>query len=281
MDLTARERQWALGVKEAVRLSEDIDSALVSDFDVACHALIGRGDETQALERIKGMETFRRTYGIDDSVEQGSRYMQEFVRMQPGALLKLESCPITQEGVVIWDAAAFCSSLPLTPSTRDVARGPWNWEVHVVTAYYMLRALHSCFDSVREGVFLICECDGSSARLSVECETRLYHELGVCFPYKVKQIMCYNTGSKSPLYWSLLKPMMPQSTWNKLRLGCRLEDEDSGPIKPVQGRIPRQKRRLSEFYLQSTMEGDNHYVVQGTRDMLARREGNETAFRLS
>ena len=117
MSISDSERAWALQLKNAVETSPDFEN--LTDMEYARHALAAKGDFKRAMTRIKGLQQFRQDYKVDDTVDQGMYYLERFMRLQPGTLLHIDTCPDTGEGVIGWDQSALDPALALCCSADD------------------------------------------------------------------------------------------------------------------------------------------------------------------
>ncbi|CAB9510487.1 expressed unknown protein [Seminavis robusta] len=275
MDLSNRERKWASNIKAAAQAAEDIDTSMIPDMDFALYAFVDHNNVAQALDRIRGIQTFRELYQLDDSVDQAIEILRAFVKKQPGHCLDIDTSPDTQEGIIILDLASFQVDRVFASSPADCARTSRNWEIHVVAIYYLMRALQPCLESAREGTYMILECEGFQAASQLaRFAICLNDELCAHFAYFFKKIQCYHTGCFANLFFSMLKSVTRNKDWDLLQLGCRIEDEfDSVNVAAT-------THTLRELYLQPSVEEAHKHFLKRVGELLAQRRSNALAFRL-
>jgi hypothetical protein len=261
------ERGWALQLKRLVENSLEIPNG--SDMEYAQQAIVAGGDLHLALRRMEGLQRFRDTYQIDDTPTQGLYYIQEFIRLQPSALLHLDICPLTGEGVLAWNSGSLDPKIALQHSPGTMFER--NWNIHVCAFYYLMQAMTPSLETIREGVFLL--LDGVDMRwknISMTFQCRLQEELIWYYPLTMKSIMEYNSNSASTIFWGLTKAIVPKKWTSVLEVGCKVECSDY--TKPT--------RTLAELYLQPSPEEATYYLLQKANELLATRADNNASFQL-
>lgn len=267
MELTSVERNWALRLREAVEQLDDLQN--LTDMEYAQYAIITQGDIPKALTKLYGFQVFREEYGVDNSVEQAIEVLAEHFRQQPGYLLHLDVDPATNEPCVVMDNSAFYPS-----RTMQLARGrhhDFNWRVNLVRTYYEYYAATCSFSAIRQGIFLIIDCDGvGSENFNLEYATRFHMELWDQLALKFKHILCYNTTTVANVGWNLLRRLLDQNMKETLQLGCQLAEVEGAPTP----------ERLSELYLQPSLEVAQHKCLTCIAKLVRTRNRNQALFRL-
>lgn len=268
MNTSRKERRWALQLKDAVAKAADVKRGLLTDLDYATYALVSRGNLEEALMRIRGVQQFQDYYQIDNSVDQGMFYLKELIRLQPGVILNLDICSLSQEGILALDLGTFNATRTLESSPEDTFHTSRSWKVHAVGFYYLLRALQPCLASVREGVSLLFDCDGMEEENETwDCAVRLHQEMAFCFPQTLQEILCYNTGYAATLFWSSMKPMLPVQAREVLRLGCQIDVQTIDPCAAP--------KRLRNLYLVPNREEATHHLLKRAEELLLLREKSQ------
>jgi hypothetical protein len=272
MAISDQELQWAIQLKHAVNESERLDlQSPISDMELAHHAIIAQGNVVEALVRIEGLDRFRREYRIDQSVEQGVSFVLNFMKQQPGYLLHIDANPHTYEAVMVSDSAAFSDKSALEATSNVTADE--QWRICVGAIYYLHYAVLSpTLASVRQGIAATVECDGVGwHNIGSEYISRLFEEMFSYLPVRFTQIRAYNTTVVANLLFSLARPFMSPNMSRSVQLGHQIADPTNFSGGP---------RRLSEFYLQPSLEIAQQRVLQRVQALLTVRLHNDKEFRL-
>lgn len=265
--LSEDERDYALRLKSAVEASPEIPN--LNDLQYAHHALVDTESVEVALHKISSLQTFRKTYGINDTVEQGLHCLRAFMAQQSAFVLHVDVNEQTHEAIRVLDVARLNPRAAMKPCPlRGVDH---HWKEFVCGLYYCHTACSPYLSSIRQGVFEIADLHSlGSHNFSMEFEYRRHGELLDYFPLRVKTIMAYNTGYFANVAWNLMKPLMNENVKKRVQLGCQVLEED-GSVSP---------RRLCEFYLQPSNEIAQESVLARARTLLQIRYQNEREFRL-
>lgn len=262
-ELTQLEEDWAWELARRVegRLA-GVEN--MTDFEYVVFGLHAEGDIEKALHSARGLDIFRQTYNVQDTVEECVSTIQQFIQLQPRALLHVDQLTDKGEGMCVFNQAAVIPAPALESDSK--------WRVHVMTYYYLLTIQHPDFRSCREGIYNLVEGKGMSwENYNQEYESRLHAEIWAYYPSKVKRLMVYNTNPVVATAWGLLKRLLPQQYRNVLQLGCQIE-WDSNPDNP--------KLALTDLYLLPTYESAMEHVLQRVRSLAELRYHNQEAFQL-
>jgi hypothetical protein len=272
MVVSDQERQWALELKHAVKASERLNlKSPISDMELTHHAIIAQGNVVESMVRIEGLDRFRREYGIDQSVEQGLYFVLNFMKQQPGYLLHVDANPRTYEGIIVSDSAAF-SEKSAFEATKSV-NADEQWRICVGAIYYLHYAVLSpTLASVRQGISATVECDGVGwHNIGSEYISRLFEEMFSYLPVRYTQIRAYNTTVVANLLFSLARPFMSPNMRRSVQLGHQIADDTNLSGGPW---------RLSDFYLQPSLEMAQLRVIQRVQALLTARLYHDKEFRL-
>lgn len=272
MVISDQELQWALELKHAVNASGRLNlESHISDMELTHHAIVAQGNVVEAMVRIEGLDRFRREYRIDQSVEQGLYFVLKFMKQQPGYLLHLDANPQTYEGIMVTDSAAFSDKSALE-ATQTITADE-QWRICVGAIYYLhYAALSPTLASVRQGISATVECDGVGwHNIGSEYISRLFEEMFSYLPVRYTQIRAYNTTVVANLLFSLAGPFMSRNMRRSVQLGHQIAEGTNVTGGP---------RRLSEFYLQPSLEMAQHRVIQRVQALLTVRVYHDKEFRL-
>lgn len=262
MEITDEERAWAHELKECIE--DDTTGRLrpLSDFEYVQHSTFCQGNLEQVLRQVEALQHFRDLYQPQDTVEQGISILEQYIQLQPAAIIHLDVCS-TGEGVVAWNQGA------VIPAKADSEE---NWRIHVMVYYYVYHSIQPTLHACREGAYYLIEGEGMGwNNFDMNFEQRLHNELWVHFPAKVKKIQVYNTNTMVTTAWSLLKSILPQDQRMVMELGCQIE-VDSDPNNP--------KLALTDLYFQPSFPVAMKHLLQRVRCLLALRYHNYQHFKL-
>jgi hypothetical protein len=149
MQLSARERALAIGIKEAIASTAEMDP--VSDFMCAQLALIDGDDTEAALQRVYHLQCLKEEYGIFDTVQDGKAILVEYVEMMPKTLLCFTYCKDTGQYIMMYDNTKFDGSRMTSEKHVRIWMG---------AMYYTLQTLCPDFEAIRCGSTLVFENEG-------------------------------------------------------------------------------------------------------------------------
>ena len=131
-------------------------------------------------------------------------------------------------------------------------------------AYTMGHLLCPDFYSIREGFFIIIECDGYNwKKLSFDTRKRLWREVLAFYPFQACKIKYFHTGVFANLAVSLMRKILPSRVFEKIQVGCQFPDG-----------------RLDAFYALPTREAANKRLLRRIAQVLQTRFQHQKDFRL-
>ncbi|CAB9502226.1 unknown protein [Seminavis robusta] len=211
MELTDRERQWALAIMEAIESDTKLDS--VSDFEVAQLALVDHDNREQALERVRHFQIFREEYKLRNTVQEGKRISSDFVRQHPLVVLSVSFNPDEGNYVMVADIANLYD--------KDVQP---DYLTLMGWVYYSGHILSPDFMAIRKGIYFVLETMGYDwHNLTMKTRRKLWTECGSHYPYNVWQVKYFHMGLFASLAASLIKKFLPEEISNKVQVGCQFE----------------------------------------------------------
>ena len=270
MIITQDELRWSLELKLAVMGSEELDN--LSDMEYAQHAIIAGGKVEEGLRRIERMQVFRQYYQVDNSIEQGLKYIRALIEQQPGFLLNIDIDLARNEAINVFDCGCFDPNVALSCSASPETGYQDNWKVFACAVYYIKYISQPTLAVVRHGLLELGDFGGYGwSNFSVEVNQKLMDEVISWLPTKWNGLLMYNTGSAANVIMGLCKPLMSESMRNSLHLGCQVIESDGSR---------NNHRRLSEFYMQPTPEEAQKSLLERAEVLITTRRHNEDTFRL-
>jgi hypothetical protein len=255
MELSARERDLAIHIKQAIANTADLDP--VSDFMCAQLALMDGDNIEQALHRVHHLQCFKEEYGILDTVQDGTRCFEAYIDLFPRIHLSLAYCQESGEYVIIYDNTQFETSRLNSEERLRTWLGGVFYTCHVVTPD---------FAAMRCGTTLVLENEGYIWNCDMQlftCLRRLWSEVTSVYPVHVKRLKYFHSGAAMNVLVAMLKPFLPKDLRENVETGCFFD------------------QRLDTIYLVPTLEDANLRFLNRVTQTLQRRYDNERAFRLS
>ncbi|CAB9498509.1 expressed unknown protein [Seminavis robusta] len=211
MTLSDTERQWAMAIKEAVL--QDLELDPLSDFDIVQVALLDRDNIEGAMERICKLQAFQQEYRVTDTVEQGQITTQRCLDLFPGLMLHISYQPSLGCHVHAGDVTKLYKSV--VESQKDTSAAI------LVPLYYLFHATNPDFESMRQGLVILCECGGFSwtDNFKLEYFQKFWLELGGVYPIKLKKMMHYHTSLFFNLLHSMGRPFLPNDVKEVFEIG--------------------------------------------------------------
>ncbi|CAB9505308.1 expressed unknown protein [Seminavis robusta] len=274
--LTEQEHAWAVEIKAA---AEAPDSGILpmSDFSYVQYALVTKGRLEEALARIKGVQQFQSHYQVSDDPSRGISVIEQFMALQPRALLNLDICLEQDrgEGVIAFDASQYNPSLAETLSPEH-ADPEHNWKIHILFWYYAVRAVQIDFRAIRQGIVLLVDTAGMDwSNVDMSHEQRCFVELRKHYPWIAKETRVYNCSFVACMWISMLKAFIQSQHSQAIQMACEIGHHGGQQRDP---NLPR--RKLSDLYLQPNANRAARYLLSSARELLNERHENEQSFRL-
>lgn len=217
--LTPTELACAKEIKQAVVEQDGPDvAAKLADLEYAQLAMVTKGKLKRALKMIRRLQTFKEDHGIDpatDTPESVLATIQQFERGSPGFFMSLGTNAATGRAVTVWRYAAF------NPKNYH---GTEEWKLCFAAFFYLLDAMAPDIATIREGMCMVCECEGMGWKnFSLEIEKHgaaLYQD---CYPVRFKEMTCLNAPVIFKAMYQLCKPFLSKHTKKILNMTGELE----------------------------------------------------------
>jgi hypothetical protein len=149
MELSQRERDLAISIKEAIASTKDMDP--VSDFMCAQLALID-GDNTEAsLRRVHHLQCLREEYGLLNILQDGKGLLAEYIEIFPRLYLCFTYCKESGQYIMIGDNTKFDSSQLNSEKRMRTCIGG---------VYYFCQTFCPDFEAIRCGMSFVFENEG-------------------------------------------------------------------------------------------------------------------------
>jgi len=226
--LTAEEAQWSRALKDALAAEGVVPPD--SDFEIATFAIIGKGDLTKSVERVKKYnEVVRAQYA--HTPEEGLRAVGFLNRKWPGCMLAGAADAAGRPMIV-------CDVNPYVPAQLE---GEAEWRAFFLEFVVLLEACTSDLDDCRNGCIFITQCEGMGWKnFSLEVEKRaavLYQD---AIPCRYHSLPMVNAGKILRVCIRICKAFLKQKLADRL-IVCkqeRLFDEhgfDRASLPPLLG----------------------------------------------
>lgn len=258
MVISQQETDWALALKEAVLAGEETKDIRISDMELVQYAMVERGHISKAVERIRRISLFKATYQIEDTPEEGVACARKLMEHHPGWSLSVDQCPRMKHYVHVVDFAKW------HPGRIRLER---DWQVFMRGVYYLCTAFNPNLEAVRNGTLFIMEGEGMGwDNLCLEFEARFWQEHMGQYPLHIHEFSWVNTPMIGNIFFSLLKPILPERVREVIQLGVKFDESYDG--------------RLDELFLQPTAEIANERQLKTIQSFLQTRYHNEKRFQL-
>lgn len=254
--LTPKERGWTNELESAIHKSQE-DFGRLSDFEVAAHAIVAKGDTEVALKRIRRMQIFKDTNSISHemTVFQAIQLLHRFVHAYPD-FLQAFGTDSYERHVFVFRLQCLKSPPPFNHSEED----------QLASLYYIFHALQPDLEAVRRGTIFVGDLEGVSRRSFTFSLFNGGRSLTKeSYPIKVKDFPCIDTPLFSAVY-----PMMLPFFSTKLR-----QKFVTCPKQLLQRYLPKTllPRRLGGVMTETE-------VLEKLEESLKKRFENEEVFRL-
>lgn len=252
--LSSEERRRALAIKAVVGSAEDLED--LPDLQYVQFALAFPDSNLEvALDRVRGLQAFRHEYKISDTFEEGMDLVSSFTQQHPNCLLSFAYDDESENYGLIYDRSRM---------DHQVLQADSNWRVFLGTAYYIFNSLCPDHHSMRRGIFLIAECEGTqSGRMSVDALQQCWYHFLYHLPIYYHSIRFFHTNTVANLSYQLMKPFMRDDVRNRITMGCQFG------------------ANLSSLYLLPTPEVATQRALERFAGFMKTRYDNQTSYSLS
>lgn len=255
MYITDAERERALEVKQAVEACEDLKP--LPDFEYVHLALSCNGSIDVILDTAFKLQSFRELYRLEDSVEDGINTFQSLVEMQPGFILDVTYLPSEECYSGVCDLAA---------NKPERVKTDADWRAFQGGFYYLMRAVASNLQVIRNGTSVLTECEGMGYNnLDIRFQERSVYELWSYYPCNWKECTWLNTPPAANMLYSVLKTILRKDLADAWTIG---------------GTLPGYEGRLDTLYKMPTAKAAVQSMLARMETYLAERYHNEQTFSL-
>lgn len=233
-----------------------------SDFELACHAIVGKEDIDLSVRRIQRMKEFRTMYNIQNdssvTVFQAIQCIHKFFHAYPNFIQAIGTDVYDRTTVYIQ-----LSALSKHPPFNHTEDDRWT------ALYYILHAMQPDFDSVRKGTVWIGDMDNANTRTTFPFQLFLQGGRALLkdsYPIKVKDLPCLCSPGRFSPVWAFVWPFL------STKMSHRYVAVTPGQL---QGHFP--KTLLSKQLGGTISQRD---VLDYLEENLRKRFENEESFRL-
>jgi hypothetical protein len=187
MEPTPQELSWAQEIYKAARLDPEINVARFIDLEILQHAIVAKDNVRKALKRMKRVQIFKETYGIqlDGSYDEGMRSLRTYLDLFPGFFLAV--APLDDQGThcLCAEWAKFVA--------RRIKFDDESINVLIRGFFYLLQATQPNTAAIRAGMVYIGDTAGAGrANYSLKVEERVASVYSNAYPIRIKRTIFMN-----------------------------------------------------------------------------------------
>jgi hypothetical protein len=241
--LSPKERGWTTELENAIHQSvrsndEAIrDLGVLTDFEIAAHAIVAKDNAQLALHRIRRLKQFKQQHGIPDktTVFHAIQIVHKFVHAYPNFIQAFGKDSYGRN-TITFRLIGLTSPPPFNHSEED----------RFMALYYIFHALQPDLDSIRTGTVFVGDLEGITRQyFTYDLFTGGRALTKDSYPIKVKDFPCLSTPSMFSAVYAMCYPFFsttlkqkyvsctptqiqehfPKSLWSK-RLGGTMTERD-------------------------------------------------------
>jgi hypothetical protein len=259
--LNEEERIWVINLKDELRNCPDLMG--VSEWDIACQAIVAKNQPLKAIHRLRRLKKFQQAYKIPQhpTVYEAIKTLHDFCHDHTDFIQA-----IGQDVLGRWVLSFQLKGLTNVQQQEQEV----SMESEFIALYFLFAALQSDLDAVRKGTIWIGDLQDISRRtmpLSLVNGAR-----AMCrdsYPIKVQDAPVINVPPRWSAVYALCRPFFSPHLMEKLVWGCTPE-----LLKKV---FP--KHVLSKGSLGGTQSQQD--ILDVLEHNLTRRFDNQESFRLN
>ena len=248
MRLSNEEIQWAIAIKKAVAGIPELDP--LSDYMCAQLAIVEKDNLFGAIAAARALQTLREEYHFIDSYEMAVAGLRKVVQANPRKFLLF--CFSTNERRYV-----------LAHDTCQRVSDAEDLQTYMAGAYYLYQTMSMDFESIRQGIIVLVECEGYDWRQkrSWIFAKKMFMELIYYYPLR-GEFRHFHNGMIFNIWASILKKLLPDRLARSFYSGCRMDSS------------------LRELFLVPTPEDANARLMERMRIALELRYWHEKSFSL-
>mmetsp|Transcript_87018 Transcript_87018/g.251336 ORF Transcript_87018/g.251336 Transcript_87018/m.251336 type:complete len:281 (+) Transcript_87018:172-1014(+) len=210
--LSDDERVWVIQLQDELRRAPNKVGKTLSDWDIACHAVIAKSRPSKALHRIRRLQQFRQSYKVPQhpTVYEAIKVLHDFVDAYP-SFIQAVGQDSSGRWVISYELKKFV----------DAEKDESTLERDFTALYFLMMALQPDLDSVRKGTVWIGDLtDITRQDLPL---TIINGARSLCrdsFPIKLQDVPCLNAPSKFSAVYALCRPFFSPKFTEKLVWDC-------------------------------------------------------------
>lgn len=255
MRITTIEKDWALELKEGVEGLPDLGD--LPDFMYVQLAIIEKGNLEGAIQRAYNLQEIEEAFDIRNTAEDGMRYLNENIQVHSEFFLSFSFAPRDSCYVFITDMKGF--------ERKKLRARPDGDNLFVASTYYIGHCACPDFESVRNGIVMLVECDGYNWATNLDIRlARLWSSVHMAYPIRSKKMKYFNSGMFINLLHSTVKQFVSKEVMDSFEVGVKIEGDHT----------------LDHIFLVPDAETTNHKLLLNYSKALKRRYENAKYFSL-
>ncbi len=260
--LNEEERLWVIGLQEELRKSPDLDG--VSEWDIACHAIVAKNQPLKAIHRLRRIKQFQQAYKVPQhpTVYEAIKTMHDFCHAHPDFIQAIGK-DVSGRWVLSFQLKGL--------TTTDQPQGTMSLEKEFAALYFLFMSLQPDLDSVRTGTIWIGDLvDVSRQTLSLSIVNGARSLCRDAFPIKVADVPCLNAPPKLSAVYAFCRPFFSTHLYEKIVWDCT----------PQLLKKHFSKQVLSKAFGGTCTQSKNA-ILDVLEENLVRRFENQETFRLN
>lgn len=260
--LNPDERLWVINLKDELRNCKDLVG--ISEWDIACHAIVAKNQPSKAIHRLRRLKKFQQAYKIPEhpTVYEAIKIIHDFSHDHPDFVQA-----IGQDSLGRWVLSFRLKGLSNTSTQHEDPES--SLESEFTALYFLLVALQPDLDAVRKGTIWIADLqDASRQNVPLSLVNGARALCRDAYPIKVQDAPCWNAPPKWSAVYVFCRPFFSPHLTEKIVWGCT-------------------PQLLKKFFPNHMLSKDlggtqsRHEILDALEQNLTRRFENQESFRLN
>lgn len=209
--LNEEERLWVINLQEELRSAPDLNG--ISEWDIACHAIVAKNQPAKAVHRLRRLQKFRKDYKVPQhpTVYEAIQTMHDFFHAHPNFVQALG-----QDVLGRWVLSFQLKGLATSEQKPEMSV-----ESQFTALYFLMGALQPDLEAVRKGTIWIADLqEVSRQNLPLSLVNGARALCRDAYPIKVQDAPCWNCCPKWSAVYVLCRPFFSTHLTEKLVWDC-------------------------------------------------------------